>query len=58
MDNVDVEAWYKEKTYHIQEPKYESKMILGNITIYQTRKFNFFHRFMYKICFDIKIINN
>ena len=39
----------------ILEQKMKSKMIIGNLTIFQTKKFNWFNKLMFKIVFGIEI---
>ncbi len=39
----------------ILEQKMKSKMIIGNLTIFQTKKFNWFNKLMFKIAFGIEI---
>ena len=36
-------------------PEYKSKIIVGNIIVYSTKKFNWFRKLMYKAVFDIDI---
>ena len=44
----------------IKELKYNSKLVIGNLTIYFTKKFNWFNRIMLKLIFgfDIRNIDN
>lgn len=37
--------------------KYKSQGEIGNITIGFTKRFNWFQRFMWKVCFGLKIKN-
>lgn len=41
--------------YRKPSEKYQSSMVIGNITINNIKKFNWFQRLMYKICFNIEI---
>lgn len=41
--------------YRKPSEKYKSIMFIGNITINNVKKFNWFQRLMYKICFNIEI---
>lgn len=41
--------------YRKTNEKYQSSMIIGNMTINNIKKFNWFQRLMYKICFNIEI---
>lgn len=43
--------------YTIEEPKPKSKVVIGNITIYYDKKFNWIQRKMWKICFGLEITN-
>lgn len=36
---------------------YKSKMIIGNIILMQNKHYNWFRKLMYKIIFDIKIVD-
>jgi len=45
-----IEIEYKKK-----EEKYYSILIIGNMKIRNTKKFNWFHRLMFKLAFGIKI---
>lgn len=38
-------------------PIYKSKLIIGNITIRFTKKFNWFNRFMLKLIFGLNVKN-
>ena len=42
-----------EPIFKVETPEYKSKLILGNTTIYLTKKLNWFQRKMYKIFFNI-----
>lgn len=42
----------------IKQPEYESEILIGNgIRIYANRHFNWFHRFMMKLCFGFRVRN-
>lgn len=41
----------------ISKPNYKSIIIIGNLNINNTAKFNWFQRLMWKICFNAKVIN-
>lgn len=41
--------------YRKSNEKYQSSMVIGNITINNIKKFNWFQKLMYKICFNIEI---
>ena len=43
--------------YRKEEEKYHSILIIGNMKIRNTKKFNWFKRVMFKIVFGIKIEN-
>lgn len=43
--------------YRKKEEKYHSILIIGNMKIRNTKKFNWFKRVMFKIVFGIKIEN-
>ena len=43
--------------YTIEEPKPKAKGVIGNITIYYDKKFNWIQREMWKICFGLEITN-
>lgn len=43
--------------YRKKEEKYHSILIIGNIKIRNTKKFNWFKRVMFKLVFGIKIEN-
>lgn len=47
-----------EINYRKTNEKYQSLMIIGNITINNIKKFNWFQKLMFKLCFGIKIIKN
>lgn len=47
-DKVHLGNWIEDKNI-------KSKMIIGNLIIMQTKKFNWFNKLMYKIAFGIKI---
>lgn len=44
-----------EINYRKPNEKYQSSMVIGNMTINNIKKFNWFQRLMYKICFNIEI---
>lgn len=39
----------------IENPIYKSELIIGNITVRFTKRFNLFHRIMLKLVFGLKI---
>lgn len=41
--------------FKIEKPTYQSKIVIGNFTIFLEKKFNWFHRLMIKLVFGIKI---
>lgn len=41
----------------LQSPPVKSKIIIGNLTIFNTKKFNWFQKKMIKLVFGIKIEN-
>ena len=41
--------------YRKQNEKYKSIMVIGNMKISNIKKFNWFQKLMYKICFNIEI---
>lgn len=47
---------YTEHTTQVfEQPKYKSKIIIGNNIIYNTHKFNWFNRIMIRLVFGFKI---
>lgn len=44
-------------TQKLQSPPVKSKIIIGNLTIFNTKKFNWFQKKMIKLVFGIKIEN-
>lgn len=44
-------------TQELQSPLVKSKIIIGNLTIFNTKKFNWLQRKMFKIFFGIEINN-
>jgi len=53
----DIVFQYKAENYNNYIAQYKSKIVLGNVTIMLTKKFNWFHRLMIKLVFGIKIKN-
>ncbi len=41
--------------FKLEKPKCQSKIVLGNFTIFLEKKFNWFHRLMIKLVFGIKV---
>ena len=41
--------------FELKNPKYQSKIVLGNFTIFLEKKFNWFNRLMIKLVFGINI---
>lgn len=41
----------------IKNPIYKSELVIGNITVRFTKRFNLFHRIMLKLVFGLKIKN-
>lgn len=41
----------------IKNPIYKSELVIGNITVRFTKRFNLFHRIMLKLIFGLKIKN-
>ena len=42
----------------IKQPEYESEILIGNdIRIYANRHFNWFQKFMMKLCFGFRVRN-
>lgn len=41
----------------IENPIYKSELVIGNITVRFTKRFNLFHRIMLKLVFGLKIKN-
>lgn len=41
--------------FKLEKPKYQSKIVVGNYTIFLEKKFNWFHRLMIKLVFGINI---
>lgn len=54
-DKFDNEYFAYSCTNTIEKPKYKSIMILGNVNIYNTKRFNWFNKLMFKLCFGIII---
>ena len=46
-----------EEMYVVNNAGCKSKMKLGNITFYNTKRFGWFHRLMFKVVFGIEIEN-
>ncbi len=44
-------------TQELQSPPVKSKIIIGNLTIFNTKKFNWINRLMFKLVFGIKVEN-
>ena len=45
-----------EFVFHVFKPNYKSKLIFSdNFTIMSEKRYNKFQKFMYKICFNIKV---
>lgn len=40
-----------------ENPIYKSELVIGNITVRFTKRFNLFHRIMLKLVFGLKIKN-
>lgn len=55
-DKFDIEQEpLLEVRHRTSKEKIQSKIIIGNITIYNIKKFNWFRRLMFKLVFGIKI---
>lgn len=39
----------------LENPIYKSELVIGNITVRFTKRFNLFHRIMLKLIFGLKI---
>lgn len=44
-------------TQELQSPPVKSKIIIGNLTIFNTKKFNWFQKKMIKLCFGFEVNN-
>lgn len=52
---IKQDNYFIEEDFAFKKPEYKSKMILGYLTIYHQKHFNWFRKLMYKLAFDIKI---
>lgn len=64
IDEMEIKEWCLEELVRIKDsldtiapPIYKSIMRHGNMSVYNTHRFNWFQRLMWKWCFGVEIEN-
>lgn len=57
MNERDIIGKIGDTTFELklEKPKYQSKIVIDNFTVFLEKKFNWFNRLMIKLVFGIKI---